>query len=436
MTDKLIECFEDTLSFVNKNEEIKKKTLIAKRNSRVYKENFKHLSTAFKYNVRSHLDVVRGTTFECAKKYAKSGRTAVLNFANPEYPGGSVKYGAMAQEECLCRSSNLYPCLTESKINGDFYGYHRSKDNGYYSDRIIYTRNVTVFKDEGTKDTVPHLMNVKDWFDVDVITCSAPYLYGVEDIDYAKLRDILKRRIKNIFEVALDNMAENIILGAFGCGVFGNPPGYNVYYGRQMAEYTGIESPKDTWWFKVVNFFRGKMLVNNSYSGSRVARLPKQERHFPAGCSRERTSTLHTSMAVPDVIIVYMGTNDWLFGVELDYYKKKRDFEDYTDFFIDAYDCMIANIKRNYPNAEIWCLTIPKNMAQRPESGFSMPRFIDIPLEEYNKVIRDCAKKYKARLIDMYSFDDLYDTIDCIHPNKVGMASLSEMVITCILQKC
>ena len=203
-----------------------------------------------------------------------------------------------------------------------------------------------------------------------------------------------------------------------------------------MAEYTGIESPKDTWWFKVVNFFRGKMLVNNSYSGSRVARLPKQERHFPAGCSQERTSALHTSMAVPDVIIVYMGTNDWLFGVELDYYKKKRDFEDYTDFFIDAYDCMIANIKRNYPNAEIWCLTIPKNMAQRPESGFSMPRFIDIPLEEYNKVIRDCAKKYKARLIDMYSFDDLYDTIDCIHPNKVGMASLSEMVITCILQKC
>lgn len=514
MTEKLIECFNDTISFVNSNQEMKKKTTIAKRNSRVYKENFRHLSSAFKYNVRSDLAVVRGTTFELAKKYAKSGRTAVLNFANPEYPGGSVKYGAMAQEECLCRSSNLYPCLTEPKVYDDFYGYHRAKDDGYYSDRIIYTRNVTVFKDEGLRDSVPHLMNVKDWFDVDVITCSAPYLAGMEEIDYAKLRDVLKRRIKNIFESALDNMAENIILGAFGCGVFCNPPGivagafydvieensyyqnfkhiifaikpssdmcpnvmafentfthqmlvhdnrmnyagknfsilgdsistfegcnpqgYNVYYGRGMADVTGVGTPNDTWWFKVVNFFRGRLLVNNSYSGSRVSRLPKQQSAFPAGCSKERTAGLHTAGVNPDVIIVNMGVNDWLFGVELEYYKKKKDYEDYTDFFVDAYEHMIDSIKRNYPKAEIWCLTIPKNRAEAPNSGFNMPRYNDVPLESYNKIIRECARKKGTFLIDMYTFDNYYETIDFVHPNKAGMDSMAEMIITCILQKC
>ncbi|MBR2255757.1 MAG: DUF2263 domain-containing protein [Blautia sp.] len=39
-----------------------------------------------------------------------------LNFANAYTPGGSVSEGVMAQEECLCRSSNLYAALTVRKI--------------------------------------------------------------------------------------------------------------------------------------------------------------------------------------------------------------------------------------------------------------------------------------------------------------------------------
>ena len=42
-------------------------------------------------------------------------RIAVLNFANPVEPGGGVSWGAMAQEECLYRSSNLYPCLAQGR---------------------------------------------------------------------------------------------------------------------------------------------------------------------------------------------------------------------------------------------------------------------------------------------------------------------------------
>ena len=45
--------------------------------------------------------MVEDSSFSAAKKYLPYGKVAVLNFANPENPGGGVQNGAMAQEECI-----------------------------------------------------------------------------------------------------------------------------------------------------------------------------------------------------------------------------------------------------------------------------------------------------------------------------------------------
>ena len=159
-------------------------------------------------------------TFEAASFY-KGKKVAVLNFANNHSIGGAP-YSAGAQEESLCRCSTLLPCLEVEKDS--FYNYHidlyqKNLLDEYGNDDIIFTPDITVFK---TDESKPILMDENDWFNVDVITCAAPEVrYG---FDKSKLYQLLQQRIKKILDVAAFYNAEVLILGAFGCGAFGNPP--------------------------------------------------------------------------------------------------------------------------------------------------------------------------------------------------------------------
>lgn len=215
---ELIAAFRDTLR-IAESAKMAGPLKTAKASTRVYPEEYRaQIERLLEKNTK--ITVEENTTFAAANRYRSLGKTAVLNFANPVTPGGGVKYGAMAQEECLCRSSNLYLCLTASPFP-DYYGYHASMDDPFYSDRLLYTQGVTVFKND---DEIPKLLPEKEWFQVDVITCAAPYLSGNKYINREALKELFKRRIKNIFEAALDNGVEVLILGAFGCGAFKNPP--------------------------------------------------------------------------------------------------------------------------------------------------------------------------------------------------------------------
>lgn len=164
-------------------------------------------------------------SLEASEKYAKEGkRVGVLNFASATTPGGGVIHGSSAQEEAICRCSTLYPCLNTEQMWKLFYLPHRKVDNPLYNDDCIFTSAVKVFKED---TDFPELLLKKDWWDVDVITCAAPNLramQGVRNISYKDLKALYLARIKKIFAVAMANKTEVLILGAFGCGAFGNPP--------------------------------------------------------------------------------------------------------------------------------------------------------------------------------------------------------------------
>ena len=75
-----------------------------------------------------------------------------------------------------------------------------------------------------TDDDLP--VYLEEWFQVDVITCAAPYynLSRKKPVSSDKLRKVFFERIRNILEVAVANDTDIIVLGAFGCGAFNNPP--------------------------------------------------------------------------------------------------------------------------------------------------------------------------------------------------------------------
>ena len=219
MHNALIEAFHDTRARFRNNPELALRTVRLKAESRLYHPGTASPQRAVKGALRC--EVTEDTTFHCAQGLVQEGkRVAVLNFANPVEVGGGVKRGAMAQEECLCRSSNLFLSLDQYLFDRTYYKWHKRNCGDMFSDRLIYSPGVTVIKSD---DTIPVLLD--EPFQVDVITCAAPFLrYGEALASEQELEEICRRRIRNILEVAMLRGVDRLVLGAFGCGAFGNDP--------------------------------------------------------------------------------------------------------------------------------------------------------------------------------------------------------------------
>ena len=218
----LIEAFKDTQRVIRESERLREGTLKTQAGTMLYFPDYECLMPEIKQEEPDIL-VVEDTTFHAAQSFAQDGdgKAAVLNFANAYTPGGGVTRGAMAQEECLCRSSNLYESLTIPYLLKNYYKWNSKNTGDMGTDSVIYSPGVTVFK---TDDEIPQLM--KSWFQVDVITCAAPY-YDPEKrkpVSMEKLEKVFTGRIRNILEVAASNHVDILVLGAFGCGAFNNPP--------------------------------------------------------------------------------------------------------------------------------------------------------------------------------------------------------------------
>jgi len=204
------------------------------------------------------------------------------------------------------------------------------------------------------------------------------------------------------------------------------------------AFYTGMEkfradvfTPDDTWWGQVVQYLGGRVLVNNSFSGSTVIKHRSCEiQSF--GCSDERTSSLGRSGVDPDVIMVFMGTNDWGCAARLRPVKESNEND--LSIFFTAYTAMIEKLQKNYTKAEIWCFTLPIS-TYKEEADFVFPYlYRGIHINDYCDIIREVAVGHGCRVIDLYNAPNPYDTIDGFHPDQKGMKTLSGAVIQALSQ--
>ncbi len=222
--------FEDTMRQISRNPALKEPTEKSKDATVLYEKP----TLLPPRSGSSQITVTKSRTFEAAMRLNRPDRKiAVLNFASATNPGGGVKNGSSAQEECLCRSSNLFPILDQQRLWDGYYARNRAAHNPLHTDACIYSPGVTIFK---TDEDYPTMMAQKDWVRVDVISCAAPNLrpspsnqYNVDPGDAAniqskELHDIHLQRAKGIMSVAVENNVDTLVLGAFGCGAFMNDP--------------------------------------------------------------------------------------------------------------------------------------------------------------------------------------------------------------------
>lgn len=139
-----------------------------------------------------------------AKQYPP-GKVAILNMASFMHPGGGVVRGANAQEEFLCRISNLYTPLVDARKAG----LYPLKDG-------LIVKNVTFFRDEEYDWLRPN-----DWVVADVITISAfKFKFGQKITREQEKQQFL--RVQQLLDMCLGYDA--IVLSAFGCGAYHNSP--------------------------------------------------------------------------------------------------------------------------------------------------------------------------------------------------------------------
>ena len=175
-----------------------------------------------------------GDSFEVAKRMIQSGgsNVAVLNMASAKNPGGGVINGSRAQEEELCRRSNLILSLYGVYSKGMFNFNLPDYDYPIPTYATIYTPNVTVYREPVTYD------KVKEPYKVNIISAAMiiqPDLDENGDIE-KKYVHIVKKKIRCVLRTALLTKNDRLVLGAWGCGAFGCPSKHMARLFKKVLE--------------------------------------------------------------------------------------------------------------------------------------------------------------------------------------------------------
>ncbi len=187
---------------------------------------------------QTQFEVRPQTTLAAARTLFDAGQREVfcLNFASAKNPGGGFLGGSQAQEESIARASGLYPCLL--KGGERYYQINRQTYGGWYTDHMIYSPRVPIFKDEEG-------VYLEDWVAASILTApavNAGVVRRQEADPEAEIERVMRRRIARVLAVARQEQHQQLVLGAWGCGVFRNDPEAIARYFREVidTQFAGV----------------------------------------------------------------------------------------------------------------------------------------------------------------------------------------------------
>ena len=200
------------------------------------KHTFDEINNAKLGMFKPNISVVNSDSVSALVEYSKLGKTCVLNMASYKRPGGGVYNGARAQEECLFRCSNLIHVVPNT-----FYPLQENE--------ALYTKDAIFFKDKE--------YDYMDPVECDVVTIAAINLSGNAKYDPVQnvkdYRNVTKNKIRLMISLAAKNGVQNLILGAWGCGVFKNDPKLMAQYFSEVLVGEGYNLSFENVVFAIIN---------------------------------------------------------------------------------------------------------------------------------------------------------------------------------------
>ena len=185
------------------------------------------------------------STVDAIRKLVEEGKAeiGVLNFASAKNPGGGFINGAMAQEESLAASSTLYRTLL---ANEEYYKRNRAQSSMMYTDYGIYSPDVFFFRDGRFK-------LVKNPVKASVLTLPAVNMgqIRIKGEDVGAAQEAMRRRMKLALAIFAKQGAKNLMLGAYGCGVFRNDPEMIAVWWKELLE-EGMQNYFDSIFYAVI----------------------------------------------------------------------------------------------------------------------------------------------------------------------------------------
>lgn len=149
-----------------------------------------------------------------AALYEKIG---CLNFASAKNPGGGFINGAQAQEESLAVSSSLYGTQIKHQ---ELHQYNRGRHTYLYSDYMIYSPDVVVFRDDAGE-------LLAEPYKLSMITSPATNVGAIHNNKPEEMEHVeatMLQRMDKMFALFVAHDIKHLLLGAWGCGVFRNDP--------------------------------------------------------------------------------------------------------------------------------------------------------------------------------------------------------------------
>lgn len=221
------------------------------------------------------------------------------------------------------------------------------------------------------------------------------------------------------------------------------------YDGAAYAYYYpngDVTSVEHTWWKMLADELGMNVLKNCSWSGSKCVGDSLATTTALSGCSNRRISDLASGSINPDVIISFIGVNDWGQNSTLGVFDVNAEIpsEGIINDFISAYTIKVDKIMRTYPRARLFCCTLLNagvNYYDVTNPGvYPSINQNGICLYDFNQAIKQICDALGAEIIDLtkcgFNFHNFTEyTNDKLHPNRAGMKMLKEYIKKNLINK-